>query len=221
MHRLKFPICVVALATLVFAGLYGLMRGMEARAIHNPSIRDQLLASGQARPVADVARTIARMALVTAEVHTSVRAETSNDSWRGTAVASVEAPVILHYGVDVSQFDVANVGFSPATSSYLIRIPPPRRISTEVCGDDESTDVRVGWARLRTRAGEYYLGQARKNLYTRAREITLSQADAIKVRETTRTQVEEAVRLIVGRDSPVTVIFDDSIRPTASAEDQP
>lgn len=207
--RTFLPILVV-LAGGCFFGLTWYMRSMERRAIENPAVRDQLI-HGRARPLADVAQTIAHMQLVTAEVQTSVSTTVSHENWRGMALANVQAPVRLLYGVDVSQASTRHIGYSPATSEYLVRIPPPRRISTEVCGGDEVVEVQLGWARLRSRAGEYYLGLARKSLYDRARELVLSPDDARFVRETSVAQVRKAVEKLVGEGSMVTVVVDDSL----------
>lgn len=217
---LQFPVVLAVLAAVVFAGLAVYMRSQERRALSSPMIRDQVLASGRVRPLADVAKVIARMQLVTAEVQTTIKTEMSDDNWRGLASATVEAPARFLYGVDVSDLDVRNIGFSPAASTYLIRIPPPRRVATEVCGDDETIKVQVGWARLRSVAGEYYLGLARKALYTKAREMTLSPADAARVRETTLAQVQDAVKHLVGDQASVSVIFDDSMPTVADAPAQ-
>jgi hypothetical protein len=208
-HRTGFAVVLAALAGLVFLGLTAFMRSLERRALGNPAIREQLTADGRARPLAEVARTIAKLHLVTAEVHTTVATTIAHENWRGVAAANVQAPARLLYGVDVSKVDVRSIGFSPATSTYLVRIPPPMRIATEVCGGDEVFDVHVGWARLRSRAGEYYLGLARRDLYDRALEMTLSPEDARTVRETTRGQVEQAVRTLVGGAAAVTVEFDE------------
>ena len=218
LRTLSFPLVLAALACTVFAGLTAVMRSMERRALGNPAVREQLLADGRARPLAEVARTIARMQLVTAEVQTTVEANATHDHWRGIASATVEAPVRLLYGVDLSQVDSASIGFSPATSSYVVRIPPPRRIATEVCGGDEVFDVQVGWARLRSMAGEYYLGLARKSLYDRAREMALSPEDAAVVRRTTSEQVEQAVRKLTGKGASISVIIDDSLDSVTTAE---
>lgn len=217
LKHLRMPIVTALLAAGVFAGLWFYMRSLERRALSSPMIRDQVLASGRVRPLADVARVISRLQLVTAEVQTTVKTETSDDSWRGLASATVEAPARILYGVDVSDLDVRSVGYSPAESLYLVRIPAPRRMATEVCGDDETIKVHVGWARLRSRAGEYYLGLARKALYTQAREMTLSPETAAKVRQATLTQVEEAVRKLVGNEAFIHIVFDDRAGTIADA----
>ncbi len=215
--NLAFPALLALLAAAVFASLWAYMQSLERRALSSPMIRDQILASGRVRPLADVAKVIARMQLVTAEVQTTVQTQMSDENWRGLASATVEAPARILYGVDVSDINVRSVSYSPAESTYLIRIPPPRRMATEVCGDDEKIKVQVGWARLRSIAGEYYLGLARKALYTKARELTLKPDDAARIRETTLTQVKETVQHLVGPDAVVHVIFDDTMPVIADA----
>jgi hypothetical protein len=73
--------------------------------------------------------------------------------------------------------------------------------------EDEDTEVRLGWARLRSRAGEYYLGLARKALHEEAQRMTLGPDDAAMVRRTTREQVADVVRRIAGPGSEVEVVY--------------
>jgi hypothetical protein len=206
---LGFAVLLVALAGGVFAVLALYMRTLEQRALTSPAIRDQLTAAGAPRPIAQVTQALRQMKLVTVEIDSSVTSTAANQSWRGDVDASVQTPVRLLYAVDLSKLESQRLAFSPSGNSYLIRIPPPERVATEVCGSDEHTDVQVGWARLRSRAGEYYLGQARKDLYDRARELTLSPDDARLVRRETLEQTRDAVRKIVGPDAEITVAFED------------
>jgi hypothetical protein len=149
------------------------------------------------------------MKLVTVEVNTHVESTAEDANWRGDVNARVEAPVRLLYGSDLSKLETGGLSFSPATGAYLVRIPVPERIATEVCTEDDPV-VQVGWMRLRSRAGEYYLGLARRDLYQRACELALSPEDAAMVRRTTREQVEALVKKIVGPRAPVTVTFVES-----------
>jgi hypothetical protein len=199
------------LAGAVFAGLAVYLRGLQREAVTGAAIRDQLTSGGAPRPLADITRTLREMKLVTVEIDSKVLSESDDQSWRGDVAAKVETPVRLLYGVDLSRITTDRLAFSPVGGAYLVRIPPPERIATEICGGDESIDVQVGWARLRSRAGEYYLGLARRDLYERARELTLSPEDARTVREATREQTEAAIRKIVGPAAPVTVAFEDDL----------
>src|SRR6185295_5411321 len=101
------------------------------------------------------------------------------------------------YGTDLSKLTTSGLAFSRVEGSYLVRIPTPERIATELCTDSEQVEVTVGWLRLRSRAGEYFLGLARRDLSERAREMTLSAEDAEFVRKTTREQVESLVKKVV------------------------
>jgi hypothetical protein len=207
---LAFPALLVALAVGVYLALAAFMGKLEQRAVANPAVREHLIGR-HARPLADVAQTIASLNLVTAEVRTRVVTSITHENWRGPASATVEAPVRLLYGVDVSQVRSESIAFSPASRAYLVRIPPPQRIATEVLGGDETIDVQVGWARLRSRAGEYYLGLARKSLHDRAQELVLGAEDAANVRQMTIAQVQSAVQKLVGDAASVTVVIEDRL----------
>jgi hypothetical protein len=204
-----FWAALVVLAGAVFAGVWASIRTMERRALAAVLLQDHLTHAGDMRPIADVAAAIRSMQLVTVEIHTRVTAMVEHDSWRGDVAARVEAPARLLYGADLSGLESSRVSLSPLGGAYIVRIPLPMRIATEVCAQDEEIDVQVGWLRLRSRAGEFYLGLARRNLHERARELALSPEQAMMVRETTRRQVEALVRRIVGPRTVVTVIFDE------------
>lgn len=162
------------------------------------------------RPIADVASAVRASKLVTVEIDTSVALSRGDSSWRGDVVASLTVPVRLHYGVDLSGLDAASVGVSPSTRLWVVRVPPPTRIATEVFEEKQSPQIEVGWLRLRSRAGEYYLGQARKDAASAARDLTLRPEDAQHVRDLSREQVEGLLRSILGPEAKVKVIFNDA-----------
>jgi hypothetical protein len=207
--RWRFALVLAMLAAALFAGLAFVMRRMEARALDAPAIRDQLTPEGRPRPLAEVAQTLRQSKLVTVEVQTAVASLSENESWRGDVEARVVAPVRLLYGTDLSNLQVERVVYSPVSGAYLVKIPPPERIATEVYGSDEDINVRLGWLRFRSLSGEYHLGLARRDLHDRAVEVTLSPEDAAMVRRTTLEQVTALVRSIVGDRAAVQVVFDE------------
>ncbi len=162
------------------------------------------------RPVAEVASALRAAKLVTVEIDTSVSLSRGDASWRGDAMATLKVPVRLHYGVDMSGMKVDGVGMSPLTQGMcVVRVPRPTRIATEVFLEQEKADVEVGWMRLRSRAGEYYLGQARRDAAAAAREMVLTPKDAAHVEQVTRDQVESVVRRVMGNGAGVRVVFED------------
>jgi hypothetical protein len=207
--RWKSNLVLAALAGGVFAGLALYMRSLEASALRGSAINDQLTAAGRPRPLAEVASAVRELKLVTVEVNTRVESTAEDANWRGDVNARVEAPVRLLYGSDLSKLETGGLSFSPVTGAYLVRVPAPERIATEVC-TEQDPEVQVGWMRLRSRAGEYYLGLARRDLYQRACELALSPEDAAMVRRATREQVEALVQKIVGPRAPVTITFVES-----------
>lgn len=177
---------------------------MEGRAVQRAAVLERETRSGVA-PAADVARAICTLKLVTVEIETRVAAQVRDESWRGDVVARVSAPVRLLYGTDLSQMDASSVSLGPLGTRYVVRVPPPARLATEVYSEDEAIDVRVGWLRLRTRAGEYFLGLARRALSEQARKMRLSPEDAEQVARATKEQVAKVVRAVVGADAMVEV----------------
>jgi hypothetical protein len=195
-----------AASLLVAGGVFLALRAVERAS--DAALRDQLLPSGEARPVAEVARSIAALKLVTVEIDTRVSRTARDQSWRGDVEARVEAPVRLHYGVDLSGMDVARVAFSPASSAWIVRVPSPTRIATEVLAEREIASTQLGWLRFAAVSGEHYLGQARRGLHERARELVLPPEEAQRVVETTRSQLVTLIQKIVGTSADIRIVFD-------------
>lgn len=201
----RFFLFTGLLALVIFGTLIAQQRSMEG-AVRKRVLVDE--ASGEPpRPLVDVATAVKAMKLVTVEIETEVTAAMQDESWRGDISAKVTAPARLSYGTDLSRIDVQAVGFSPVTRSYVLRIPRPIRIATEVWSDRERLEVSTGWLRLRSRAGEFYLGLARKNLAERARAMELREEDAEKVARVTLEQVESLAKKFIGDDAKVIVEY--------------
>ena len=206
---LSFGAVLVGTAVLLFLALAGFMKSLERRAIAGTAVHEQLTASGTPRPLAEVAQSIRQLKLVTVEVDTSVTSQTNDSNWRGDVAARVAAPAKLLYGTDLSAMRVESMLSSPVDGGILVRIPAPERIATEVAGESEDVNVSTGGLRLRSMAGEYFLGLARRNLHLRAAETVLSPQDARMVRQATREQATAMVRQIVGPRTPVVVVYED------------
>jgi hypothetical protein len=197
------------------------MRTLDAR--EDQIVREQLLPSGEPRPIAEVVSAARALKLVTVEVDSRVtRTAGDRSSWRGDVAARVEAPVKLLYGVDLSNLSVDRVAISPADRGLVVRVPPPERIATEVFSESEKVDLALGWLRFRTTSGEFYLSEARRGLHQRARELILPPDQATRVVDLSREQLQTLFKKIVG-DVPVTIIFEPSRapEPVASASETP
>ncbi|MFZ4574903.1 MAG: DUF4230 domain-containing protein [Phycisphaerales bacterium] len=196
----------------VFAGLAFYMRGVERRALSVGVAQLGALAESP-RPVAEIASAVAAMKLVTVEIDTKVRVERGDENWRGLVKASVEVPVRLRYGVDLSGAEAVRVGYSSVSGGprglMVVRVPAPALLATEVFSEREVVKVDTEGLRLRTGAGEYFLGLARRDLPAAARELVLRPEDADRVCELTRERIEELVRKLVGDDVAVFVRFED------------
>jgi hypothetical protein len=172
------------------------------------------LAPEQGVVTTDTARvlgSIRKLKLVTVELATHVNAESVDESWRGDVHAKVDAPVKLHFGTDLSGLKAESLRASALGNSWVVTVPAPERVATEVFGERETTDVSVGWMRSRSMSGEKHLGLARRDLYESARRLRLSEEDTQRVRAETREQVATLMRSIVGQWSSVTVRFEDEV----------
>ncbi len=204
---------VLATAAALFAALAWHQRRLEREALRSP-INDHPMAGSPVGPpefpaTAEVARAVRSLKLVTVEIDTTVWCESADRGWRGDVVARVEAPARLVYATDLASLDAARVWVSPVSGVYTLRVPRPSRVATEVFAERERASVSTGWLRLRSRAGEYHLGLARKRLGEHARAMSLTHEDAIKVAEATRAQVREMARKVIGDGPAIIVVFDD------------
>jgi hypothetical protein len=203
-HAILWP-GVVAL--LLFGAMAWYLRSREAEIIQ--SARAQATEHAP-RPPAEIAAALRAAKLVTVEIDTHVSLTRGDDSWRGGVAAHLRVPVRLHYGVDLSSLDATAVGISPLSSRVVVvRVPVPTRIATETFLERENAKVEVGWLRLRSRAGEYYLGKARRDAAQAARNLRLAPEDEARVREASREQIRQVVRRILGPDAAVTVVFEE------------
>lgn len=168
------------------------------------------ISSSPRQPAAEirVSRHLASMQLVTSTIDAVVSVERRNESWRGDVSATVEVPVRYRFATDLSRLDASRVRFDDTHALCLVDVPAPTRLSVEV-GEPSAEDVKVGWLRTRSRAGEFYLSQARKDAAAAARARELTEREDEQVREDTRTQVASLVRSILGEHARVLVRFDD------------
>jgi hypothetical protein len=211
--RWKARLFTLIVGAAVAVGLAAYLHDLQSSLVSAARAQAMLDASRPPRPVADVAQAVRAMKLVTVEIDTTVKVERTDESWRGDVAVAIEAPVRLSYGVDLSRLSVDSVTFKSLLGgrpAYQVRIPRPTRIATEVFHESTAPLVQLGWLRLRSRAGEYYLSQARKDLTDEARELVLLPEDAARVEQVTRQQVERLVRTLVGDEADVTVEFEDA-----------
>ncbi|HYE03248.1 MAG TPA: DUF4230 domain-containing protein [Phycisphaerales bacterium] len=204
-------------AGLLFAGLSLLMRAQERGLVRAIGTVDAPMdPAGPPVRIAEIASAVRALKLVTVEITSTAIAQSQDESWRGDVSALVRAPVRLFYGTDLSRLDAASITWSPGLAGLVIRVPAPRRIATEVYGEAERYDVRAGWARFRSRAGEYHLGLARSRLHEAAVAMRLDPRQAEDVRRMTREQVAGLVRTLTQGRVPVEVVFIETEEPPGS-----
>ncbi|MBS0195410.1 MAG: DUF4230 domain-containing protein [Planctomycetes bacterium] len=210
MRKLLSTLTLLLPPALLFIALAAWMHREQAQALDSARAAARLNNLSPPRPIAEVASAVAAMKLVTVEIDTTIKVERGDESWRGDVIAAIEAPVRLSFGTDLSKMSVSSLAFSPVTGEYIIRVPRPTIIATQVFPERGVPKVDVGWLRLRSNAGEYYLSQARKDLPAVAQRLQLRPDDALRIESTTREQVEKLVRSIVGDSSHVAVSFLDT-----------
>lgn len=162
-----------------------------------------------------VARHLASMQLVTSTLDAVVMVERRDESWRGDVSASVEVPVRYRFATDLSRLDASHVRLVDGAGLCLVEIPAPTRLSVEV-GETSAEEVKVGWLRTRSRAGEFYLAMARKDAAAAARTRELTENEDARIRDDARAQVAALVRSILGEGTRVMVRFADQPAENAS-----
>lgn len=199
---------VLALGALIFGGLAFFLHSQQNELLSTSTIQSQLDETGGLRPLADVIATTRSLKLITVTVDSKVRTKVRDERWHGTTSAVVEAPVRYVYGVDLAGLQPEAFRMGRLLGIYEIEIPRPHRIATEVDGTHPVEEiVEVSGARLRSRAGEYYLGIARKEIYDQARRNALPPDTLKEIENTTREQVQDLVRRFVGPEADVRVRF--------------
>lgn len=198
---------VLGAAGLIFISLMLAMYYQQVRVLDRVQLDEPGDATGRSVTRLDVVEVVRAMQLVTTQLDTRVRSEVSDQRWRGDVTAIVEAPVRYLYGVDLSNVRREHLDYNPLTRTYTLTIPPPRRLAVEVNGSNAESIIEVTGTRLRSRAGEYFLGLAREAVYAEARQRPLSPSEEARIIEYTREQVAGMMQLFLGEDEKVRVRF--------------
>src|SRR5262245_41689056 len=204
----RFGLASFLLGGALFGGLAYVLHSQQEEVVSTSRIEAQLDENGKLRPLAEVVETTRALKLVTVIVNSKVRTKVRDERWQGTASAEVEAPVRYVYGVDLAGLDPGAIRMGNILGMYEITIPRPARIAAEVDGSHPVEEiVEVTGARFRSRAGEYYLGLARKEIYEQARKNSLPPETMAEIETQTREQVETLVRRFVGPSAEVRVKY--------------
>lgn len=155
--------------------------------------------------VVEVGRMLEAMDLVSVVLGVTVRSEAIDSSWRGEVSAQVSVPARLYYGVDLKTARVERRTLGPGVEQFVVTVDRPKRLAGELVTGLEKTDLTLGWLRFRSRAGEYYLGAARKGLSGALDALVLSGADMASVEEQSRERIVSLVRMVAGRGALVEV----------------
>jgi hypothetical protein len=207
-RSLRPAVAALVAGGALFAALALLLHSQQSALLSTTSVASQLDDQGKLRRLAEVIETTRALKLVTVTVDSRVRTHVRDEQWRGTASAVVEAPVRYVYGVDLSELSPDAFRLGKLLGIYEIVIPRPIRIATEVDGTHPVEEiVEVTGTRFRSRAGEYYLGLARKEIYEQAKKNALPKETMDDIETKTREQVENLVRKFVGPTADVRVAF--------------
>jgi hypothetical protein len=151
-------------------------------------------ANGRLRPLIQFAQAAKTLDLVTVVVRDRMTSATHQEHWRGNVDVSFEVPVTYQYGVSLAGIKPESFSLLPGSKTFRVEIPKPRRLSTEVFTEKaEKEKIEVGWLRLRSRAGNFLLHQAYKNVRAEAERRVLPPA---KRQEIERDNLQQVKKLL-------------------------
>src|SRR5688500_7653234 len=103
---------------------------------------------------AEILRATRELKLITMRIDSRVKTTKTDERWRGTASATVEAPVRYHFGVDLSTINDNSLVWNPLTGTQTLTIPPPALLAIEVDGSHPiSEKIDVSGTRLKKLSG--------------------------------------------------------------------
>lgn len=159
-------------------------------------------------PTAQVLSATRELKLLTVSIDSTVTTTKTDDSWRGTASATIKAPVRYHFGVDLAQITDHNLSYNPLTQIQTLSIPPPTLVAIEVDGSHPVTErIDVSGLRFKKLSGAEQLNLAQKSLYDAARRQILAKKDLDQVRLATRTQIESSLARLITPSTRLRVKF--------------
>jgi len=164
----------------------------------------------KAPPTAQLIAATRELKLITMTIDSRVRVNKTDERWRGTASATIEAPVKYFFGVDLSRIDDHAFSWNPLTQTQTLILPPPTLIAVEIDAGHPITErIDVTGTRFKSLSGAEQLNFAQKSLYETARKQQLAKNDLDKIRLATREQIEHSLAPILGSSGNLRVKFSD------------
>lgn len=196
-------------ALAVFGLLAMFMLRQQRTALAALAFEPALTADARPRPLAEVRAGIRALKLVTTAIHTAATKTERSENWRGTAAATVTAPVTLLYGVDLDQLGEREIAPDFLPNTLRVRLPRPTRIATQVDMEARTEEVTVTGLRFRTRSGEYLLGLARAGVQRAAEELVLAPDEQQKLAAAALERVHGMIQRFVGPEVKLDVAYRD------------
>jgi len=165
--------------------------------------------SATTKPAIDVIAVTRQLKLVTVRIDSIVRTTSTDPRWNGTASATLEAKVAYSYGVDLSDLPASALRPIPS-GGYVIVIPPPQRLSTEVDTSHPVNEVvSATGMRFKRFSGQQQLTAAHKTIYDRAKSQPLPPQTMTLVRQQTAEQVQMLLGNLLADGRTIIVRFSD------------
>ena len=199
----------VILAALAIPLLIAWIAHLPPLAASNPAPQGPDLASSASiRSTTQVLSSIRQLKLLTVQVNAAVRTTATDERWRGTATATVEAPARFHYGIDLATLDEDAVDFDYLTQTYALTIPEPQLIAVEVdLANPVREEVRTTGMRMDAMSGQKQMIRAQRSLHEHAQSFALPPDQLVQMRQTTLDQTRTALSALAGPAARIVVRY--------------
>lgn len=191
----------------VFAAAFGWLRTFNSDQLGQSQVAEMFDAGGQLRPAVEIARTLAASKLITVEMETHVTSSAEDPLWRGTARATIFAPVKLSYGVDLEHADAKSLDMWAGARWLFVTVPKPKLIAVEPDLQRMEERIEVTGTRTRSRAGDTQRQLATKRLEEEARRLALTPEQQLEVEEMSKRQIEKLLAGLVASRYEIKVTF--------------
>lgn len=172
-----------------------------ARPIEGPS-------STSVHSTTHVLASVRQLKLLTVTIDAAVRTTATDERWRGTAKATVEAPARFHYGVDLAGLDGDGIDFDYLTQTYTVSIPEPQLVAIEVdLAHPVREEIRTTGLRMDSISGQKQMIRAQRALQEHAQSFQLSPDQHTQMRQTTLEQTRAALTPLAGPAARVVVKY--------------
>lgn len=200
---------LIGIVALIFGSLAAVLK-FQARSVIpiEQWVSENTGTDGHLRPLADIVQLRRHLKLLTATIESRTEVRMEDPSWRGMASATVRAPVIYRFCIDLEKLENNSLRRLPLTNRYVLVVPEPSlQDDPSVDGSRMEEQIDVTGTRFKKLSGRDQAELARKAIYEKARSQVLPLETLGEVRQASRQQVEQLMRNLLGNQANIRVRF--------------